>query len=314
MSIFTSFSALTITNTKSSTFPPFSALPITNSGPPLNAWGLYGPRDDEGRVNLITAESDKRAMDTMMGMGRISLNLPLSLFPNFKEGQALDHEVHYPYPNYPKKGQYQFYNGMTLKEVTDPSSRKFGIYNFSKQFILSRGHLLDIPRYLAANSLPPLSPLSNTSKISVSTLQACAAAQGVSFLPGDVLVVRTGYTEAVIDLSDEERDELRKRGVNGCCGVDPSTECIKWHWENGFAAVASDSVAYEAYPPPRGIFTCHDVFVGGWGLPIGELLDLRELAKRCEELGRWTFSFSSMPVEVVEGIANPYPCEIRATF
>ncbi|WVQ82261.1 hypothetical protein IAT38_004389 [Cryptococcus sp. DSM 104549] len=283
------------------TIPPFDSLPITNPGPPYNAWGLHGASDELGRLNLITPECVKRGKETITEGRTINLNLPLSFFPNFKQRQALDRKVvchgfcvddvvsfntqvstqwdgfrHWPYQNYPEKEQYRFYNGMTMEQATDASNPRLGIHNFASHPITSRAHLLDIPRYLAANSLPPLSPFSNTSKISVSTLQACADAQGVSFLPGDILVVRTGYTEAVIDMPDEERDALRKREVNGSCGVEQSEKSFRWHWENGFAAVASDSVAYEAFPQ-HDILTCHEIFLGGWGLPIGELFDLREL-------------------------------------
>ncbi|WVQ82258.1 hypothetical protein IAT38_004386 [Cryptococcus sp. DSM 104549] len=314
-----------------STISPFSSLPTTNPGPPYNAWGLYGSDDELGRLNLITPECIKRGKETITEGRAVNLNLPLSFFPAFASRKPLDHTIlcrghcnddevafntqattqwdgfrHYPYQDYPEKGQYRFYNGMTMAQASDPSNLKLGVHNFANHPITSRAHLLDIPRYLAAHSLPPLSPFSNTSTgtISASTLQACADFQGLSFLPGDILVVRTGYTEAVIDMPDEERDELRRREVNGSCGVAQGEEVLRWHWENGFAAVASDTVAYEAWPQPNTL-TCHQVFLGGWGLPIGELFDLRGLAKACEELGRWTFFLVSMPLNVPGGIASP---------
>jgi hypothetical protein len=40
-------------------------------------------------------------------------------------------------------------------------------------------------------------------------------------------------------------------------------------------------------------------------MPIGELFDLRELAKECDRLGRWTFFLSSMVLNVEGGIASP---------
>ena len=46
-------------------FPPFDALPLDKDGPEFNAWGLYGPDDELGRVNLITPEVVKNAVATV---------------------------------------------------------------------------------------------------------------------------------------------------------------------------------------------------------------------------------------------------------
>jgi hypothetical protein len=43
------------------------------SGPPLNAWGLYGADDELGRLNLITPESIKRGRDSIHHGIRINL-------------------------------------------------------------------------------------------------------------------------------------------------------------------------------------------------------------------------------------------------
>lgn len=104
-------------------------------------------------------------------------------------------------------------------------------------------------------------------------------------------------------LTEEERDRLKKREVNGSCGVAQGKDILKWHWENGIAAVVADCPSYEAWPSQQ--LTAHQVFISGWGLPIGELFDLAELAKKCQEISRWTFFFTSMPLNVIGGIASP---------
>lgn len=64
------------------------------------------------------------------------------------------------------------------------------------------------------------------------------------------------------------------------------------------------SVAYEVHPFTRSPSN-HEVFLGGWGLPIGELFDTRELAKQCKKLNQYTFFFTSMVLNVPAGIASP---------
>ena len=63
------------------------------------------------------------------------------------------------------------------------------------------------------------------------------------------------------------------------------------------------SPAYECHSP-KGL-ELHQAFLAGWGMPIGELFDLRELAAACERLQRWTFLLTSMPLYIEGGIASP---------
>ncbi|OCF54101.1 hypothetical protein L486_08424 [Kwoniella mangroviensis CBS 10435] len=316
------------------TYPPYSSLPINKSGPPLNAWGLYGQdeggQDEKGRLNLITPQSIKSGKDTITEGIVVNLNLPLSFFPVHASRSPMEHEIkcsghsnddilhfntqcstqwdgfrHYAYQNWPEEGRFTFYGGMDIKEASDLTIKKYGIHNYAEKPITSRAHLLDIPLYLSKHNLPSIEPFSNSDPIPVSTLKACAEEYGVLIEPGDILLVRTGYTEAILSQSQQEREALRKREKNESCGVKADEELYKWHWDNGIAAVASDCPSYETWPTAPGELSCHQVFLAGWGLPIGELFDLRELSKQCQKLGRWTFFLTSMGLNVEGGIATP---------
>ena len=107
-------------------------------------------------------------------------------------------------------------------------------------------------------------------------------------------------------LTPDQRAALPHREVRSSCGVEATEASIRWHWDRAFAAVASDAVAYEAWPSPRawGV-SLHEVFLAGWGMPIGESFDFEELALRCAELRRWTFMFLSMPMDIPGGVASP---------
>lgn len=60
--------------------------------------------------------------------------------------------------------------------------------------IVGRGVLLDYAHWAEIQG-KVLSPLTTT-KIPVSEIKAVAKAQGVTFCPGDILFVRTGYLRA----------------------------------------------------------------------------------------------------------------------
>ena len=105
-------------------------------------------------------------------------------------------------------------------------------------------------------------------------------------------------------LPDEQRALAEKSP--DYIGVEPTEEMAKWLWDNQFSAVAGDAVAFERSPPGRGktaealppTVTLHQWLLGGWGMPIGELFDLEELASHCRKVGRWSFFLSSVPLKV----------------
>jgi hypothetical protein len=49
----------------------------------------------------------------------------------------------------------------------------------------------------------------------------------------------------------------------------------------------------------------HEIMLSGFGLPIGELFQLEELAKECERHKRWTFMLVSEPLNLVGGVGSP---------
>ena len=88
-------------------------------------------------------------------------------------------------------------------------------------------------------------------------------------------------------------------------GVESCREVLEWIWDNQFAAVAGDMAAFEALPFQSKDFWFHEWLLGGWGLPIGELFNLEALAKECARLKKWSFFFSSVPLNVPGGVASP---------
>lgn len=176
--------------------------------------------------------------------------------------------------------------------------------DLAKKTITGRGVLLDWFSWAQGRNLS-IDPFSRDS-IPLSHLLQVASHQGTSFRPGDILLIRTGWLNAYNCLSLAERALLPERAIRTSCGVEASEEAIKWHWDNAFAAVATDTVAYEAWPSlkPYGV-SMHEVFLSGWGMPIGESFDLEGLAEKCLELKRWTFLFVSVPLHIPRGVASP---------
>ncbi|KAL2802935.1 putative cyclase-domain-containing protein [Aspergillus granulosus] len=304
--------------------PAFNELPLRKGDPKGSAWQLWGKDDELGSLNLITEEVSRAAAEEV-SLGRsINLNLPLNvplkpMNPRRKpcvhtliaKGHANDDELdfntqssshwdglrHFPYQE-----TGQFYNGVTQEEIM--KTKKIGIQNLATNPIVTRGVLLDWYTYALKNDLPH-SPFANQA-IPLEQLLRVAREQRVTFRRGDILIIRTGWTAAYSKLRTEEKERLGGRDDRASIGVEASEESFRWHWEQQFAAVASDTVAYEAWPSPKPWGVCmHEMLLSGWGMPIGECWDLEELSETCRQLNRWTFLLTSQPLNLPGGVASP---------
>lgn len=194
--------------------------------------------------------------------------------------------------------------------------------DIAQKGIAGRGVLLDWRQYALKHKIK-YSPF-EAHAIPLPQLLEVAAEQNVQFFPGDILLIRSGWLEEYNSLTAEEQDALGRRENRAFCGVEASRESIKWHWDNAFAAVAGDTTAYEAWPSskPWGVsmhevsvtsskipnavrLTICQVFLSGWGMPIGETWDLEGLAKACRKRGKWTFFLTSQPLNIKGGVASP---------
>jgi kynurenine formamidase len=129
---------------------------------------------------------------------------------------------------------------------------------------------------------------------------------------GDILFVRTGFRVGYEALNAEEKKEWAHNSPTLWIGIETSEKIARWLWDNGFAACAGDQPGWEAFPiwttpdvGGLGDLSLHEVMLGGWGMPIGEFFDLERLSEECARQGRYSFFFTSMPLNVVGGVGSP---------
>jgi hypothetical protein len=85
------------------------------------------------------------------------------------------------------------------------------------------------------------------------------------------------------------------------------SSCLRTNGTIGLLQLGFDfanSDLREAWPTQKD-WSCHEVMLAGWGMPIGELFDLEALGKHCKETGRYEFFVVSEPVNVPAGVASP---------
>ncbi|KAK5453523.1 hypothetical protein LTS15_006708 [Exophiala xenobiotica] len=309
--------------------PSFASLPLEESDPPFSAWGLYGSDDELGTLNLLTKDRVLAAKSEIETGKTISLNLPINvpLLPmnperkpcvhrfNIKERsnddvltintQGSSHWDGLRHVGYQRARKY--YNNTTQEDISGTArNHRCGVQVIARKSIVGRGVLLDYRAWAKKQGINYNA--FTTHRITKDELVQCALDQQIEFKPGDILLIRTGWTEDYLRCSDREKKALAERPSRDFVGVTNTIEMAQWHWDMGFAAVAGDTNAYEAWPPDRASdlqHALHEVFLAGWGMPIGEVWDLEQLAEECQERQKWSFFLTSQPLDIPGGIASP---------
>lgn len=302
--------------------PRFSDLPLHRDDPPFSAWGLYGRDDEKGTVNRQTNAIVLAAARSEIQTGeRISLNWELDALGKdtvigrqsfvLKQWNKAPRIVNDDVWTMNSQGSTQwdglrhfayqerkvFYNGRTLDDFFEENqnlkSTLNGIHKWQESGIVGRGILLDYDRWRRAHH-KPYQPLATRNPdevyaIPLTDLKAVLEWQSTEVRFGDILLIRTGSTQAYEKLSEAGRQEMSQ--ANMLSGIEQSEEMLEWIWNN-FSAIAADNVGIERWPSQKE-YLLHEVLLSGWGMPYGEFFYLEKLAEYCASQNKWSFFFTS---------------------
>ena len=307
--------------------PSYDQLPVREGAPAGSAWGVFGDRDEVGTINLLSPARVVAAKNSIRSGKTFALNLPIDVPspPLFTRGAhrhtiksfggamefVLDDYLDNFYPQassqwdalchvmHPELGAY---NGVPKNEITGRGGTRLGIDNLARRGIAGRGVLADIARYYehTGKSLD----CSKAESIPLEDLEATLAYQKSPLRNGDILLIRTGWTEYYYGLNDAEKEELARETV--VPGIEGSDRVARWLWDHHLAAVASDSPALEALPKPEGNTEfLHFHMLAFFGMPIGEMWNLEELAADCANDRQYDFFITSAPLNIPGGVGSP---------
>ncbi|KAG0170837.1 hypothetical protein DFQ28_001489 [Apophysomyces sp. BC1034] len=297
-------------------------------GPKGTAWGLWGKDDELGTLNLLTEDRIARAAACIRRGAVFPLNLPLdSPKPVLFDRKQLRHRIFSvandlafddTYDDFNAQASTQwdglrhvcfmseakFYGGVEPKAIAPGpnSTSRLGIHNMAQRGIAGRAVLLDYGRWVERH-VPGYDPLTRVD-ITVEELDQVAVDQGVKFEQGDILLVRVGWTKALSKHQHEINQKIDPKAPVGA-GIKACAETYKWFWDHHFAAVVSDNPSFEAFPPKDWKDSCHAYFLGGWGMPIGELAYLEKLADDSAKDKVYELFFTSAPLNMEGGVASP---------
>lgn len=310
--------------------PPYAALKARTDVPSGSAWGLFGPDDELGTINLLTADRVRKAAHSVRSGRTFSLDWPVNAFdpPTSAARRPAVHTIFAKQPNsrddyldsfylqgssqldglrHQRHAEHGFYNGRT-DALIRPGTETLGIQKWADHGIVGRGVLLDVDAFVRAHR----GALDHAAgeAFDVALLDQVAAAEGVVLREGDILMIHTGWSRFYIDDLDFSGRAALAKDMHSS-GLRQSVETIEWLWDHHVAAIAADNVAVECVPAvPESPFESsqrlmHSELIALLGLCVGELWRLDELAADCANDRIYECMVVSVPLNLVGGVGSP---------
>ncbi|MGD9945125.1 MAG: cyclase family protein, partial [Burkholderiaceae bacterium] len=200
---------------------------------------------------------------------------------------------------------FGYYGG---RQDVDVDRGALGIDVLARKGVIGRGVLVDfagwrdaIGQPVAGDTYAPITP---------TDIEQTLAWSGTRVLPGDILLLRTGWLRWYLQLSDAGRQALAGKLHNeadgmDAPGLDPGVASAAWLWDHRVAAIAADNPSLEVLRVSRDKGFLHHRILVLLGMPIGEFWYLEELAAACQARGRADFLLSAAPINLPRGVGSP---------
>ena len=255
------------------------AIPFDDNGPQTGSFGRFNPihfmLQDGGDVSIGAQDHLPNIQYT-----DDAVTMPLQCATQW---DALAHILY----------RGKMYNGYEAHHVNSTGAKKNGMEN-AKDKIVSRGVLLDIPRYKGKQWLDP------GEAVYPEDLDGAAALGKVTVETGDIVLVRTGQIGQV--RADGSWGEYSGGSAPGL-GVD----CAQWICEHEVAGYATDTWGTEVIPneTPDIFQPLHMILIVHAGVLVGEIFDLEGLAEDCASDGVYEFLFVAPPLPITGAVGSP---------
>jgi kynurenine formamidase len=309
----------------SSSLPAYDDLPPGPLGGRLG-WGVFGD-DDLGAIALLTPERVTAAAALVTRGVSFALDATTDLFSpaltpsrgngrhtviSAKDGLGMDDVWDNVYPQSGSQwdslahvghAQGRWYNGASRDDILEGGRNS--IHRWAQHGIAGRAVLLDMPSTFEAQGRD-YDP-GTTVAYTVADLEAARERAGVEIGEGDILLINTGFGEWYSRQTEGARRAM-PRGL-ACPGVEHSEDMARYLWNLHIAVAASDTFAVECWPAdfapaaaPFGFL--HHMLIGSFGLALGELWWLHDLAQDCLRTGVHEGFLVAAPINAPGGIGS----------
>jgi kynurenine formamidase len=302
--------------------PDYDDLPAGPEGGRL-AWHLFGDDDSVGLLHLQTPERVAAAAALVTRGAMFPLNGPLTFVdPPMFDREPLRHEVidravglddrldvlypqassqwdaigHVPYDD------EHYYNGVSRAAIVD--DHRVTIDHWARRGIAGRAVLLDLEATLSGRG--DYRP-DESRAFTVEDLEAAREAADVEIRTGDILLIHTGWLNWYGRQSAPVREPLRDRANVRAVGVEHTEAMARYLWNLHVCGIATDTIGVEVWPPEHDVRPfgfLHRLLLGSFGMALGEMWWLHDLARYCAENSVYEMMLTSAPLHVPGGIGS----------
>ncbi|MFE3836399.1 cyclase family protein [Pseudogemmobacter sonorensis] len=176
-------------------------------------------------------------------------------------------------------------------------ARKINVAGMAASALQGRGVLVDLVRAFGTDRR----------LVGHADLERAIRDQGVEIREGDILVLRTGYAEALLEMQSAPDPERLDRTGAVLDGTD--TALHRWISESRIAAIAADNYAVEnPHTDPAACclrLPLHHHCLFKLGMPLAELWYLKDLAEALAASGRHAMLLTAPPLRLPGAIGSP---------
>jgi kynurenine formamidase len=290
----------------------------------LSNWGRWGPDDERGTLNHLTAAHRVEAAGLVREGFTVSLAHDLAIAPTAENPFPASHHMlaagddgrhSNGIPGYEASRDYvgchvhglgithvdalchmfvegRMYNDRPASAVQSDGATANTVMTLAES-VVGRGVLLDVAAATGVDALDP------GTVIGLDELRQAGAHAGTQVGAGDIVLVGTGRDALRVDKGGALNPG---RGMSGL-----HHECLPWLHEREIAVLGSDGISdpMPGLGTDRWIFPIHQVGIVAMGLLLIDNLALGELAAACAERGRSEFLFSMSPLRIPGGTGCP---------
>jgi kynurenine formamidase len=280
-------------------------------------WGRWGADDQRGAINLITAEKRVAAARLVRSGRAVSLSREFPTTPGPLNPRPAQHFMQWSdhaegglatdyygvsYHGYATThvdalchmwGPDGMWGGHDAKQALTTQGARWGAIEQWHEGIVTRGVLLDVPRFRGEPCVTLASPVHGWE------LEEIARREGLELEPGDAIAVycgRENFRQPDTALSAQTTPQAPIRP-----GLHAS--CLKFLRDHDVAVLIWDML--DAVPNDYGLrYTVHCA-IWAYGVALVDNALLQPLSVACAEEQRYTFMLSIAPLRVVGGTGSP---------
>jgi kynurenine formamidase len=186
----------------------------------------------------------------------------------------------------------KMYNGLPAEAVSASHGATEHDITGVKQGVITRGVLVDVPRYRGVDWLEAGEPVTGDE------LRKVLASQQVEVEAGDALLLRTGYGRRKLQNGPDNVTEAGRAGWHA--------SCMPVLHELGVSIIGADTaqdVIPSGYDNVR--IPVHSLGLVAMGLYMIDNMNLEDLAAKCVAAGRDTFEFITTTIPFVGATGSP---------